>query len=158
MTWKKRCRHETGHWSDFKTARDLIWDLFLFLFYSLSAWWLCRKRSLCEQRSQTQNTDGHKREGEKRIKCYQMAREAQRWIMDSTERNYGWNMRDQLWIHTVYLIVKRSVGPLFDWSLFLLISDLNNHAGVDVFPNQLPGFCDVNGNLWNKVKRNSCTF
>lgn len=59
------------------------------------------------------------------------------------------------WISAAYLIVKRSVGALFNWSLLLLISDLHNHAGVNVFPNQLPGFCDVNGNLWNKVKINS---
>lgn len=59
------------------------------------------------------------------------------------------------WIPAVYLIIKRSVCPLFNGGLFLLISDLDNHAGVNVFPNQLPGFCDVNGNLWNKVKINS---
>lgn len=45
------------------------------------------------------------------------------------------------------LIVKRSVGPLFDGSLLLLIPDLDHHAGVDVLPHQLPGFCDVDGNL-----------
>lgn len=48
----------------------------------------------------------------------------------------------------LYLIVKGSVGPFFDRSVFLLISKLNNHAGVDVISYQLPGFCDVDGNLW----------
>lgn len=67
------------------------------------------------------------------------------WEADSAE---SWNP-------AVYLIVKRGIGPLFNRSLFLFISDLNNHAGVNVFPNQLSGFCDVNGNLENKVRINS---
>lgn len=48
-------------WPDFKAAHEWIWILVLFLFHSPSAWWLCRRRSLCEQRSQTQNTDGQKK-------------------------------------------------------------------------------------------------
>lgn len=51
-----------------------------------------------------------------------------------------------------YLIEKGSIGPLFDWSLFLLIADLNNNTGVDVFSHQLSGLCDVNGNLWDGQK------
>lgn len=53
-----------------------------------------------------------------------------------------------------YLVVKGSVGPLFDWSLFLLISDLNDHTGVDVFSHQLSGLSDVDGNLWDKNRLN----
>lgn len=113
--------------------------LLLFLFHSPSAWWLCRRRSLCEQRSQTQNTDGQKKK-ERELDKHQTDWEAL-WAKS--------------WIPAVYLIVKRSVGPLFDGSLLLLIPDLDNHAGVNVLPHQLPGFCDVNGNLWNKVEINS---
>lgn len=53
-----------------------------------------------------------------------------------------------------YLVVKGSVGPLFDWSLFLLISDLDDHTGVDVFSHQLSGLSDVDGNLWDKNHQN----
>lgn len=45
------------------------------------------------------------------------------------------------------LIVERSVGSFFDGRLFLLVTDLNHHTGVDVFPHQLPRLRDVNSNL-----------
>lgn len=81
-----------------------------------------------------------------------VSKEVKHKILTDTKEKEGQMKRyqmdqDELWVLTVYLIVKRSVGPFFDRSLFLLVSDLNNHAGVDVFPNQLPGFCDVNGDL-----------
>lgn len=72
----------------------------------------------------------------------------------------GWdtadsNLSDDLLIYLIqfYLVVKGSIGPFFDRSLFLLISDLNNHTGVDVFSHQLSGLGDVNGNLWDGQKR-----
>lgn len=55
-------------------------------------------------------------------------------------------------IRTFYLIEKGSIGPFFDRSLFLLITDLDNNTGVDVFSHQLPGLCDVYGNLWDGQK------
>lgn len=115
---------------------------------------LSKKISLWAKKSNTKYWRTQKR-GRKKTEVLSNGPRGSEMNYGFKQRNYGWIMKDQLWIHIVYLIVKRSVGPLFDWTLFLLISNLNNHAGVDVFPNQLPGFCDVNGNLWNKVKRNS---
>lgn len=108
--------------------------------YSPSAWWLCRRRLLCGRRSQTQNTDGHKR-AERIMKTWQLE-----WDTDDSN----------LFIYPIqiYLVVKGSIGPFFDRSLFLLISDLNNHTGVDVFSHQLSGLGDVNGNLWDGQKWN----
>lgn len=138
-------QHNTGMFGKLSTFQrsiqktDLIWSHERRLLCSPLAWWLCRRRSLCEQRNQTQNTDGEKIGGGK-------------------NEQIDWEaLWDELWILWVYLIVKRSIGPFFNRGLFLLISDLNNHAGVNVFPHQLPGFCDVDGDLWNKVKINSQT-
>lgn len=46
-----------------------------------------------------------------------------------------------------HLIVKGSVGSLFDCCLFLFVANLNHDTGVDVLTNQLLGLCDVNCNL-----------
>lgn len=51
-----------------------------------------------------------------------------------------------------YLVVKRSVGSFFDRRLFLFIANLNHHAGVNVFPHKLSGFCDIDGNLQDKLQ------
>lgn len=52
-----------------------------------------------------------------------------------------------------YLVVKRSVGRFLHRRLFLLVSDLDHHAGVDVFSHQLPALRHVNGNLSARAKR-----
>lgn len=51
-----------------------------------------------------------------------------------------------------YLVVKGSVGRFLHRRLFLLIADLDHHAGVDVFSHQLPALRDVNGNLSARAK------
>lgn len=107
--------------------RVCVFEMLICCFvYSPSAWWLCRRRPLCVQRSQTRDTGGEKRWGQ----------------LDS--------QKSKITVFVMIysdLIVKGSVGSFFDWSLFLLITDLNHHTGVDVFSHQLPGLCDVNGNL-----------
>lgn len=100
-------------------------------FYSPTAWWLCRRTPLCGRRSQTQNTDG-RRKSRKNVG------------VPTIKAMRRWSVIIQCRFH---LVVKGSVGPLLNRSLFLLISDLDDHAGVDVFSHQLSGLRDVNGNL-----------
>lgn len=142
--WNRLWRGKQNVWDDISvperwSAHKWIWDLIVFVPLTVSLMILSKKISLWAKKSNTKYWWTKKRGG-KTIKWNEMDWEAL-WA--------------QSWLPAVYLIVKRSVGPFFNRSLFLLISDLNNHAGVNVFPNQLPGFCDVNGNLWNKVKISS---
>lgn len=57
-----------------------------------------------------------------------------------------------------YLVVKGRVGRFLHRRLLLLVSDLDHHAGVDVFSHQLSGLRDVNGNLLVRVKDSPPSF
>lgn len=135
----KQTNHHKTDWSSqaAKTKASLVYYYwFIHLSCSPSVWWPCRRKLPCGRRRQTQSTNGQKGSVEN----------------SQLQKNLNPTAFFPPQLSNCYLIVKGSVGRFLHRRLFLLISDLDNHAGVNVFTHQLSGLRDVNGNLLVRAK------